>query len=114
MGLNEKARLALESKGFDVLYNDHEDDWINLANDARNLIKPRIANQNPTVDDIKLILQPLVELHQHYRAFMEHHPKLTQQYWSDYFTDYVLHKVYKPTLHVEDEWEQGQGGAANE
>jgi hypothetical protein len=103
MGLSEKARLALEGKGFNALYDNHEDDWINLANDARDLIKPRIANGNPTVDDIKLILQPLVELHQHYRTFMEQHPKLTQQYWSDYFTDYVLHKVYRPTLHVEDE-----------
>lgn len=103
MGLSEKARLALESKGFNALYNDHEDDWIDLANDARELIKPRIANGSPTVDDIKLILQPLVELHQHYRTFMEQHPKLTQQYWSDYFTDYVLHKVYRPTLHVEDD-----------
>lgn len=106
MGLDEKARLALESKGFDKLYLDHENTWKNLANDARNLIKPRIENGNPTVDDIKRILQPLVDLHELYRSFMEHHPKLTQQYWSDYFTDYVLHRVYQPTLHVEGEEEE--------
>src|SRR5579871_4804022 len=62
MALNEKRRLALESKGFAALYDDHEDDWINLANDARSLIRPQIASGNPTVDDIKLILKPLVEL----------------------------------------------------
>lgn len=103
MALKEKTRLAIVGKGLDKLYEQHEEDWKNLANDARNLIKPRIANGNPTVDDIKEILQPLVELHEHYLKFMDEHPRLTQQYWASYFTDYLLHRVYAPTLHVEEQ-----------
>src|SRR6266446_7316085 len=100
MALTEKTRLALEAKGFDALYNGHQADWTQLANGARNLIMPHIENGQPTVDDIKAVLQPLVELHDHYRTFLEDHPRLTQLYWSSYFTDYVLHRVYQPTLHI--------------
>jgi len=100
MALTEKARLRLEGKEFVKLYTDHAPIWIALANDARNLIKPQIASGEPTVDDIKQILQPLIELHALYRAFMEKHPRLTQRYWPSDFTDLVLHKVYQPKLTI--------------
>jgi hypothetical protein len=100
MALKEKVRLQLEKKGFFELYDKHSADWVKLANDARTLIRPLVASGDPTVDDIKSVLLPLVELHKHFRGFMESHPKLIQQYWASYFTDYLLHKVYKPTLHV--------------
>jgi hypothetical protein len=100
MALKEQVRLQLEKKGFFKLYNDHVVDWKKLANDARTLIKPQIESGEPTVDDIKSILLPLVELHKHFLTFMDEHPKLTQKYWASYFTDYVLHRVYEPTLHV--------------
>jgi hypothetical protein len=100
MALTEKARLRLEGKGFGKLYDDNAATWTALSNDARDLIKPRIANGQPTVDDIKQILQPLVELHVLYRQFMEHNPKLTQRYWPSDFTDLVLHRVYKPKLTI--------------
>ena len=102
MGLKEKIRLSLESKGFDKLYDDHKQVWIDLANDARTLMKPRIAGGNPTVDDIQSILEPLIELHEYYLKFMEDNPRLTQQYWANRFTTYVLHRVYSPTLHVQE------------
>ncbi len=101
MALTEKIRLALESKGFDGLYNDHEPEWTALANEARNLLKPLVQTGKPTVDDVKGVLQPLIELKDHYRAFLENNPRLTQQYWSSYFTDYVLHNVYQPTLNID-------------
>jgi hypothetical protein len=100
MALTEKIRLAIESKGFHTLFTDHQEDWTQLANDARNLIKPLIQNEEPTVDDIKEVLHPLIELKDTYRAFLDAHPKLTQKYWSSYFTDYVLHCVYQPTLTI--------------
>jgi hypothetical protein len=52
------------------------------------------------VDDIKQIVQPLIELHERYTRFMAANPKLTQRYWANDFTDYVLHKVYRPTLTI--------------
>lgn len=100
MALTEKTRLRLEGKLFHKLYEDHEQVWIDKANDARELIKPQIESGEPTVDDIKAILQPLIELHKLYRAFMAKNPRLTQKFWSEDFTDYVLHRVYQPKLTI--------------
>jgi len=100
MALKETVRLQLQKKGFFNLYDEYADDWVRLANDARELIAPLIENGQPTVDDIKSVLLPLVELHKHFRGFMDNHPKLVQRYWGSYFTDYLLHRVYEPTLRV--------------
>jgi hypothetical protein len=43
-------------------------------------------------------LLPLLELNDHFRTFMAEHPRLTQQFWSEHFTDYVLDRVYEPEL----------------
>jgi hypothetical protein len=98
MGLTQKVRLLLESKGFKPLFDDHKDDWVNLAEDAKTLMGQQIPNREPTVDDIKLLLLPLLELNDHFRTFMAEHPRLTQQFWSEHFTDYVLDRVYEPEL----------------
>ncbi len=100
MALNEKARLRLEGKGFDKLYTDHQAVWQAHCKQARDVLTPLIEGGNPTVDDIKQIVQPLIELDVHYRTFMESKAGLTQRYWPNDFTDYVLHKVYKPTLTI--------------
>lgn len=114
MALTEKVRLKLVAKGFDHLYGDHENDWQVLANDARELIARQVQGGEPGVDDIKQILQPLVELHQHFRTFMADHPKLTQEYWGSRFTDYLLHRVYQPTLHVPHPIVQVPNGGAHQ
>ena len=103
MALTEKARLRLEGKGFGKLYEDNAAAWAKLSNDARALMKPRIADGEPTVDDIKQLLQPLIELHVLYRGFMEKNARLTQRYWPSDFTDLVLHRVYKPKLSVAEQ-----------
>lgn len=103
MALTEKVRLLVEAKGFQELYEDNEAEWSSLANDARNLIRQQIQNGNPTVDDIKLIALPLIELHYLYRNFMGQHPKLKEKYWITHFTDYALHRVYNPTLNIPQE-----------
>jgi len=100
MAITEKARLRLEGKKFNELFEKNEEVWIGLCNEARDIIKPLIANGEPTVDDIKQIVQPLIELHEHYTKFMGNNPKLTQRYWPNDFTDYVLHRVYQPKLTI--------------
>jgi hypothetical protein len=101
MALTEKVRLLLIAKGFGPLYASHEAVWRGLANDARELISPHIANQEPTIDDIKQVFLPVVELQQDFREFMRLHPKLTQKYWASHFTDYALHMVYNPHLNLQ-------------
>ena len=108
MALTEKIRLALEAQGFEKLFKDHVTIWTGLANDARDLIKPHVHGNNPTVDDIKEVLHPLIVINRHYRAFIDGHSGAHQQYWSDRFTDYVLHRVYQPTLKIEKKKEQAK------
>lgn len=103
MALTEKIRLALEAQGFNRLYDNNEQVWRDLARDARNLIKPHVRNEEPTVDDIKAVLHPLVVLNRHYRRFIDGEKGRQQLYWSERFTDYLLHRVYQPTLNLEDE-----------
>jgi hypothetical protein len=98
MALTEKVRRRLEGKAFGNLFTDHEQVWIGHCNKAYALIKPLIPSGEPTVDDIKLIVQPLIELDERYTKFMGANPKLTQKYWTNDFTDYVLHRVYNPKL----------------
>jgi hypothetical protein len=110
MALTEKVRRLVEAKSFKELFDENEDIWRGLANDARELIRPQIDDRNPTVDDIKSVLMPLIELHELYRAFMQAHPKLKEKYWLGHFTDYALHRVYTPTLNIpEEQNEQGAG-----
>ncbi len=100
MALTEVVRLRLEGKEFDRLYADHENDWTALAERARVLIAAQVGRgHNPTVDDIKKVLLPLIEINPHLREFLTNRRKpLTQQYWIRDFTDYVLHRVYQPQL----------------
>src|SRR6266567_4115858 len=97
MALTEAVRLRLEGKGFARLYKDHHDEWVAMAEDARELIAGQVAGGQPTVDDIKKTLLPLVELHKSLRKFLAEN-KLIQKYWVSDFTDYILHQIYKPQL----------------
>lgn len=100
MALTEKVRRLMEQKGFHDLFDEHEDVWRELCRESRELIAPHIENGNPTVDDIKLILMPLIDFHATFRGFMQNHPRLKEKYWLLHFTDYTLHRVYAPTLNI--------------
>jgi hypothetical protein len=97
MGLTEVARIRLEGKGFAKLFTDHQSEWTNMAEKAKKLIADQLAHGEPTVDDIKKTLSPLVELHPKLREHLDG-KKLTQKYWISDFTDYLLQKVYEPKL----------------
>jgi hypothetical protein len=62
------------------------------------------TGHKPTVDDIKKVLEPLIEINPRLREFLAGgqggRKPLTQQYWVRDFTDYVLHNVYEPKLNI--------------
>jgi len=105
MALTEAVRLQLEGKGFAQLFKDHEVQWTKMAEKAKKLIAGQVQGGEPTVDDIKKTLLPLVELHPKLLDFLAK-KKLTQKYWIGHFTDYVLHQVYKPKLGTPKEGEK--------
>jgi hypothetical protein len=97
MALTQATLLKLEGKGFDALYTDNIAEWTAMAEKARELMASRISKGDPTVDDIKKILGPLVEIHPKLTEFLGE-KRLTQKYWIGHFTDYILHRIYNPKL----------------
>ena len=71
MALTQVVRLRLEAAGFNTLYDDHRQEWENLAEQAKLLIGGQVQGHDPTVDDIKKVLFPLIELNPHLRAFLQ-------------------------------------------
>ncbi len=97
MALTELARLRLEDKNFNHLFEAHRADWTAMAEEARALMANRVAHGQPTIDDIKKILQPMVEIDPRLRDHMVTN-KALQKYRVSDFTDYILHRVYSPQL----------------
>lgn len=98
MALTLVVRLNLESKGFQTLFADHEEEWTEQAEAARVLLTNHM-NSEPNIDDIRKALLPLIEFNRHLRAFLDG-KKLTQKYWIGNFTDYILYRVYDPKLTI--------------
>ena len=96
MALTEVVRLNLESKGFQGLFADHEDGWTEQAEAARVLLSDHMVAA-PNI--VRKALLPLIEFSPHLRAYLDR-KRLTQKYWIGHFTDYILYRVYKPTLTI--------------
>jgi hypothetical protein len=103
MGLTEAVRLRLEGNGFKSLFTKHEPLWTKRAEQARTLMAEQIGgDREPTVDDIKKVLQPLIEIVPELRNFLQAR-KLKQKYWIGDFTDYIIDRVYTPELDIPEE-----------
>ncbi len=97
MGLTQAIRLRLESKEFNQLFDENSVEWTEIAINARAFMANGMDGVEPTVDDIKKSLFPLVEIHPTLLVFLADNG-LTQKYWIEYFVDYILDRVYTPTL----------------
>ena len=95
MALTTLVKMQLEDKEFDQLFEAHQGDWAAMAHRARGLLIEQGAD--PTLDDIKKILEPLVEVDPRLRDHKVEH-KAVGKRWNGDFTDYILHRVYVPTL----------------
>src|SRR2546430_10609353 len=95
MALTTLVRMQLEEKGFDQLFENHQADWAAMAHRARALLTEH--GGQPTLDDIKQILEPMVQVAQVLRNHKVNNRALGK-HWDGDFTDYILHRVYAPTL----------------
>ena len=99
MALTETARLRLEGRAVGPIFEEHRDQWTKMAEDAKVLMAAQLGEgRQPTVDDIKKTLLPLVELNPTWRTYSQS-KKMKEKYWISDFTDYILHRIYNPTLH---------------
>lgn len=95
MALTTVIRLRLEGKGFQTLFEEHQQRWTQMVQRAHALIAQHVPGGQPTTDDVRKILLPMMELDDILRTFrMGHQPKaLIQNFWVSDFTDYILHRV---------------------
>ena len=99
MALTTVIRLRLEGKGFDTLFEQHQPRWTQMVQQAHALIALHVPGGQPTTDDVRKILLPMMELDGILRTYRMHQPKpLIQNFWVADFTDYILHRVL-PLVH---------------
>lgn len=99
MALTQATRLLLEGKDFGKVFQENLPSWTKMAETARKVMAQQIAQGEPTIDDVKKILQPMIEIDPKLRKFLADN-KLTQKYWISDAADYILDHVYKPKLTI--------------
>jgi len=100
VALTTTVRLRLESKAFDTLFGHHEARYRGMVATAHKVMADQVpAGAQPTVDDMKKVLQPMVELDRDLRTHLVTRG-CTQKYWVSDFTDYILDRVLQPTANV--------------
>ncbi len=96
MALTTTIRIRLEGKAFDTLFDAHEARWGAMVATAHHVMATQVPGGQPTVDDVKKVLLPMVELD---RALRDHLSgrRCKEKYWISDFTDYILDRVLQPT-----------------
>ncbi len=95
MALTTAVRLRLEGKAFDTLFDHHRVRWEGMVKTARAVMAEQVPGGQPTIDDVRKVLLPMVELD---HSLSDHLAgrRLTQKYWISDFTDYILERVLEP------------------
>ncbi len=109
MALTTTVRLALEGKRFDQLFLEHEARYESMAHTAYGVMKDQVPGGHPTVDDVKKVLQPMLELDPSLRNHLAT-KRCTEKHWYGDFTDYVLDVVMQPTAKLQTPAAGGANG----
>jgi hypothetical protein len=94
MGLTVRKTQRLTNKGFPGFYDRHSQEWGELLENAVRFLDrtlPEGARILP--DDVARALSEVVAVRPSFRSFVENN-NLTQLYWADDFTDYVIDRRY--------------------
>ncbi len=97
MSLTQVTRLRLEGKDFQDVFQANITQWTQRAESARAVMSQQLDGAEPSIDDIKKVLVPMLEINPALRAFLDGN-KLTQKYWIGDSVDYILDKIYQPKL----------------
>jgi hypothetical protein len=93
MSLTLEKLHRLRGKGFDKLYEDHADKWIEMANNAKTYAETFISgNDAVRPGDISEIFKNAIKVDPHFEAHVK--GKLPQKYWIEWFADYILDQIY--------------------
>lgn len=96
MALTTTVRIALEGKRLTVLFDDHQAEWAAMVQKAYDLMAGQVPGGRPTVDDVRKVLLPMVELNRPLRDYLARQ-RCTEKHWVGDFTDYILDEILQPT-----------------
>lgn len=100
MALTTEMEITLASMGFTKLYDDEREMWREMARDAFEYVKKRIAEPKPEDVSHHLAFSLLPE--DSFRTFMTN---LSGNYslkkWSVPFADLIIHRVWKSLVQEE-------------
>ena len=96
MSLTLEKLHRLRDKGFVDLYQEHEDKWQEMVENAKQYAITFIGeNERIRPGDIAEVIQNAVKVD----LGFENHVKgrgLQQKYWVSFFADYILDRTYPP------------------
>jgi hypothetical protein len=94
MGLTVRKLQRLTNRGFPGLYNEHQAEWNDLLNNAVQFLDRTLpAGERILPDDVQRALSEVVAVRPSFRSFVDQN-NLTQLYWADDFTDYIIDQRY--------------------
>ena len=98
MALTARKSLRLEDAGLDKFYEDNQQLWADMAQQAFDYAAEPVRKAGEPVrqDDVLAVLVPALEIAQLLRTFLADN-SLRQQFWFTYFGEYVIDREW-PTL----------------
>jgi hypothetical protein len=93
LGLTEEKIKDLQDKKFDQLFEKHQNEWAEMANNAHSVARAYIINgKEPRPDDVLKMLLPMLEPNETLRKHQEKvHAKYSR--FRIAFGEYIIDKV---------------------
>jgi|SRR6185437_14500410 len=106
MSLDTYKLHRLNGKEFNTLYTEHAGKWKKMVEKSVESVRACVGENEPIKSgDVVAALEHGIKISQEFEAHLSKN-KLTQQFWSDWFAEYVVEQIYP---HAEIK-EQKKGG----
>jgi hypothetical protein len=100
---------VLGEKEFDQLFTNHRDLWKTKASEAHQYTAKFVIPTGQPVrpDDVLPLLMPALELAPEFHGHLGQ-KHLTQKYWTTYFAEFVLDRLWEELTNEEEEADDGE------
>lgn len=95
MGLTARKSLKLEDAGLDDLFDQEEELWTEMAQEAFNYTADSVKGAGEPVrpDDLIPVMVPVLEVTQVLRVYLSE-KRLSQNYWYTWFGELIVDRVW--------------------
>lgn len=104
MGLTARKHLRLKDSGLEDLFNEQEDLWKGMAEEAHSYTADFVKGAGEPVrpDDLIPVLVPVLEVTDELRTFLSEN-RLSQKYWYTYFGELIIDSLWNELTEEEEE-----------